>query len=138
MSEQRNYDDIINLPHPVSKHHPQMPREKRAAQFSPFAALTGYDDILAESTRPLVQRIELSDDEKEQLDRRMQELMARIQKHPKVTITYFQQDMTADGGTYITATGRLQKIDTVRHCLLLEGSQWICLTDVLFFNNYNC
>lgn len=135
MSDEQNYDDIINLPHPVSKHHPQMPPAKRAAQFSPFAALTGYDDVLAESTRPLVQRIELSDDEKERLDRKLQELMTRIQKQPKVTVTYFQQDASADGGTYITTAGRLKKVNTMRRCLLLEGSHWINLADILSIND---
>lgn len=134
MSDEQNYDDIINLPHPVSKHHPQMPPAKRAAQFSPFAALTGYDDVLAESTRPLVQRIELSDDEKERLDRKLQELMTRIQKQPKVTVTYFQQNASADGGTYITTTGRLKKVDPLQHCLRLEGNQRIDLADVLSLN----
>lgn len=134
MNDERNYDDIINLPHHVSQRHPQMPREKRAAQFSPFAALTGYDDALAESTRPLVQRIELSDDEKEQLDRKLQELMARVQEHPQVTVTWFQQDATANGGTYIITAGRLKKIDTIRHCLLLDGTHWINLADILSFN----
>lgn len=131
MSDKRNYDDIINLPHPVSKHHPQMPRAKRAAQFSPFASLTGYDDVLADSTRPLVQRIELSDDEKERLDRKLQELMAKIQEQPTVTVTWFQQDIAADGGTYITTTGHLKKIDATRHCLLLEESSRINLADIL-------
>ena len=134
MIDERNYDDIINLPHHVSQRHPQMSREKRAAQFSPFAALTGYDDALAESTRPLVQRIELSDDEKEQLDRKLQELMARVQEHPKVTVTWFYQDAIADGGTYMTTTGLLKKIDTTQRCLFLEGDKRISLTDVLSLN----
>lgn len=134
MSDERNYDDIINLPHHVSQRHPQMLREKRAAQFSPFAALTGYDDALAVSTRPLVQRIELSHDEKEQLDRKLQELMSKIQEHPKVTVTWFHQDTITDGGTYMTTTGLLKKIDTIRRCLLLEGNKWIDLADILSFN----
>ena len=130
MSRTKRYDDIIHLPHPVSKRHPQMPREKRAAQFSPFAALIGYDEALAEMIRPLVKRIELSDDEKERLNRKLQELMAKIQEHPKVTVTWFQQDAAADGGIYVTTTDRLEKIDATKRCFMLQTKGWIVFDDI--------
>lgn len=131
MTENRTYDDILHLPHHVSSRHPQMPREKRAAQFAPFAALTGYEDALAETTRPLVQRIELSDDEKVRLDRHLQELATHIQDQPAVTITWFQEDLTAQGGFYVTTKGHLKTIDAVHNGLILTNGNWIPICDIL-------
>ena len=91
----KNYDDIIDLPHHVSDHHPQMSRQDRAAQFSPFAALTGYEDAIKETARLTVEKPELSEEQKEKLD----EMIQKVLKNPvPVTITYYRMDDYKEGG----------------------------------------
>lgn len=101
------YDDIINLKHPEPKNHQRMPIELRAAQFSPFSALSGYAEVLKE-TRRLVDNYEiLSDDKKEILDRTLKE----INNNDKVKITYFIKDLKKEGGLYKTIITNIKKID---------------------------
>ncbi len=124
------YDDIINLPHPTSAKHPRMPISERAAIFSPFAALTGHGDAIRETARLTEQKMELDEDTKAELDRRQAILLEHIAELPEVTVTWFQPDERKDGGTYITTTGRLKKIDQVEQAMfLLDGSK-IPLDDV--------
>ena len=96
---------MINLPHPVSKVHPQMPIAERAAQFSPFAALTGYGDAVKETARLTDAKIELDEDAKEILDEKLKQIREQIEEHPEIEITYFQPDERKKGGSYITITG---------------------------------
>lgn len=103
------YDDIINLPHHVSKKHLPMSVADRAAQFSPFAALTGYEDAIAETARQTTEKIPLSETEEELLNRRMNYLKEHISEHPKIKITYFKADKLKAGGAYLTKTGILKK-----------------------------
>lgn len=117
------YDDIIYLPHPVSATHPQMSRMNRAAQFSPFAALTGYGDAVQETARLTDAKIELDDSRREELDRRLQILAAGTEQStepPCVTVTYFSPDDRKEGGSYRTQTGIVKKIDSFAHVLVLE------------------
>lgn len=124
------YDDIIDLPHPTSTKHLRMPISDRAAIFSPFAALTGHGDAIRETARLTEQKIELDEDSKAELDRQQAVLLEHIAEQPEVTVTWFQPDERKDGGTYITTTGRLKKIDQVERALfLLDGSK-IPLDDV--------
>ena len=88
MKGKTNYEDIINLPHHVSSKRPQMPMLDRAAQFSPFAALTGYDDAIHETGRLTDEKIDLSEEEKEALDRKQQILMERLGDHPALTVWF--------------------------------------------------
>ena len=83
------YDDILHLPHPTSKRHPRMPIADRAAQFSPFAALTGHGAAIEETARVTDRRIELDEDAKEQLDQTLQLLLERIDEQPEITVTWF-------------------------------------------------
>ena len=99
------YDEIINLPHHVSPTRPQMPMSDRAAQFAPFAALTGYDAAIKETGRLTDERVELDKEALTALDMKYQLLMDALNEAPKVTITYFQPDERKAGGKYITATG---------------------------------
>ena len=92
------YDDIINLPHHVSKTRPQMSMVDRAAQFSPFAALTGYDAAIKETGRLTDEKVNLSEEEKEALDRKQQILMEWLGDHPALTITFFVPDEKKSGG----------------------------------------
>ena len=126
-----DYDDIINLPHHQSKNHPHMLMHDRAAQFAPFAALTGYDDAIKEARRLTDSKPELDENQLEELDQKLADLMTRIEEHPKVTITYFEPDDNKDCGEYIAYDGRLSKIDYVRKALIFEDNKTISLSDIL-------
>ena len=126
-----DYADIINLPHHQSKNHPHMLMHDRAAQFAPFAALTGYDDAIKEARRLTDSKPELDENQLEELDQKLADLMTRIEEHPKVTITYFEPDDNKDGGEYIAYDGRLSKIDYVRKALIFEDNKTISLSDIL-------
>lgn len=116
------YDDIIALPHPTSLKHPRMTVENRAAQFSPFAALTGYDALVEETARLTEERAELDEQRKAVLDERLHILRERIEEEPELSIVYFQPDLQKFGGEYVRHTGRLRRIDpTERSILFTDG-----------------
>lgn len=120
--DEHRYDDIINLPHHVSSKHPHMPALDRAAQFSPFAALTGHDAAIKETARLTDEQVELDEERKEELDRQLQEIRTHLSEHPEVTITYFVPDERKDGGSYVTVTGRVKKLDEYEGRIILEDS----------------
>ena len=124
------YDDIISLPHPVSKTHPPMPRAERAAQFSSFAALTGYEEIVAESARLTEARAELDRDALEALDEKLRAVAAEIDARPELELRYFVPDKKKAGGRYETLRGRVKKIDEQASLLLLEDGKKIPLGDI--------
>ncbi len=107
------YEDIINLPHPVSRRHPPMSREARAAQFAPFAALTGYDAAVRETARLTDQAVELNEEEISLLNRKLAYLRdhAEDERFHTVTITYFCPDERKSGGAYVRAEGSILSID---------------------------
>lgn len=125
------YDDIINLPHHVSRTRPQMPRADRAAQFAPFSALVGYGAALVETARLTDRRIELEEDDRAAMDRKQQKLMERIGERPEVAVTWFVPDARKEGGQYITTVGRLKRIDEVQRVMVLVDRTEIPLDDVL-------
>lgn len=125
------YDDILHLPHPTSKRHPRMPIVDRAAQFSPFAALTGHKAAIEETARITDRRIELDEDAKEQLDQTLQLLLDRIDEQPEITVTWFSPDKKKAGGQYHTATGKLKRIDSREGRLTLTDGNQIPLEDLL-------
>lgn len=129
------YEDIMNLPHHVSQRHPQMSRQDRAAQFSPFAALTGLDAALQETARLTDQRITLDEYEQAALDEKLQTLREHIAAHPNVTVTYFVEDALKEGGAYRTAAGPAQKLadrmDSQGTLLVLTDGEEIPLADIL-------
>ena len=114
------YADIINLPHHVSKTHPQMSINDRAAQFSSFQALTGFEDQIKETNRLTDKFTELSEDEKIELDHKLTILSVSLHLSPTVQITYFVPDQRKSGGSYLSTVGRLIKIDKVNRFLTLE------------------
>ena len=130
-TEQHKYDDIINLSHHVSSRHPQMPMMNRAAQFSPFAALTGYEDAVRETARLTDEKIELDEYEKEELDRKIQWLGSHLDEHIPVSITYFQPDDRKAGGTYEEIVDTVRKISVYEHEILLTGGKRIPMEDIL-------
>ncbi|MCD7772205.1 MAG: hypothetical protein LUH23_09000 [Oscillospiraceae bacterium] len=129
------YEDIINLPHHVSKTHPQMSMQDRAAQFSPFAALTGYDDAIDETARLTGRKIELGEEAKEVLDRKLQYLESIISEQPEISVTYFVPDEKKDGGRYTTATGCLKRIDEFERALLFTDGARISLDEIADVNS---
>lgn len=124
------YDDIIGLPHPASAKHPQMAREDRAAQFSPFAALTGYDDAISETQRLTETKRELDEEVKERLNEKIAFLATQIAEHPVVKITYFKEDGKKDGGAYLTITGAVRKVKEFEKILQMEDGTEIPVADI--------
>ena len=117
------YDDIIDLPHHVSETHPPMSRADRAAQFSPFAALTGYDAAVRETARVTERRIELDEGVKAELNARLNCILEHLSEHPQVSLTYFVPDEKKSGGAYRTVTGTVRKLDSfVKTLTLTDGT----------------
>ena len=125
------YDDIIDLPRHVSATRPHMPVSDRAAQFMPFRALVGYGDAVQETARLTDQKISLTGDEKAALDAKLQRLADDLGSQPPVTLVYFRPDEKKSGGAYLTAAGRLKKIDRHTGVLVLAGGERIPIRDIL-------
>lgn len=126
-----DYFDIINLPHHVSRNHPQMPMEARAAQFAPFAALTGYDAVIHETARLTDKQVELEEYDNDRLNRIFSELMDSLEKHPMVTVSYFMPDEHKAGGAYMTVSGKLKKIDTYEQIMKMEDGTVIPIGSIM-------
>ena len=118
------YKDMLELPYPRESRHPRMSRHNRAAQFSPFAALTGYEEAVEETARWTAQEAELDEGVIEQLDLQLQEISRQLQQGqaPRVSVTYFVPDLKKEGGCYVTGTGVVQKLDRRKGALVLEGA----------------
>ena len=127
----RKYNEIMGLPHHVSKNRPQMPMSDRAAQFAPFAALTGYDAAIKETGRLTDERIELDVEALSALDMKYQILMEALDEAPEVTITYFQPDERKAGGKYVSAVGAVKKIDDFERRITMRDGTRIPTDDVL-------
>ena len=125
------YDDIINLPHHISKKHPQMTLEARAAQFAPFAALTGYGDEIRETARLTNRRIELDEEAKSILDNKIKIILEQISQRPIVSITYFIPKIKKDGGKYITTSGIIKRIDEYKQVIVLEDKTEIPINEMI-------
>ena len=125
------YDDIINLPHPTSVKHPRMPLSDRAAQFAPFAALSGHSTALAETARLTDQRMELDEDARAVLDLKQQLLLERIKEQPEIMVTWFQPDEKKDGARNIESTGRLKRIHEAEQVLILTDGLKIPIGDII-------
>lgn len=117
------YQDMLHLPHPVSATHPRMSLQDRAAQFSPFAALTGYEDALKETARLTDRFIELDEDRKQEIDRQIGYLQLHRDESITVKITYFVPDIRKEGGAYNTLEGYVQKIDENSRSLRIQGTE---------------
>lgn len=125
------YEDIIKLPHHVSAKRTQMSMLERAAQFAPFAALTGYDAAIKETARLTDERIALDEDTRVLLDQKQAYLVARITEQPPLAVTYFLPDDRKTGGEYVTISGNLKRIDNYVHVLVLTDGREIPLKDVV-------
>lgn len=126
-----SYDDIINLPHHVSKSHAQMSMMNRAAQFAPFAALTGHSAAIEETARLTDEQQELAEEDSDALNQKMAYLRETINEHPTITITYFEPDKKKAGGKYKTIEGQLQNIDDYSQTIVLKSGEVIFLQSIL-------
>ena len=124
------YEDISHLPHPTSKKHPRMSMEERAAQFSPFAALTGFGGVIQETGRLTDRRVELGESDRAELERTLNFLDLQEEEHPLVQVTYFLPDERKEGGSYVTVTGHLKRIDQVEGVLLLQEGVRVPIRDI--------
>ena len=141
MSDIFPYEDIVNLPHPQSGRHPQMPLESRAAQFAPFAALTGHNDAIAETARLTTAFAELSPDQQQTLSHKLNYILALTTNatstdiptspaSPSLQITYFKPDARKVGGAYVTITGTIKKIEETYDLLTLTDGTKIPLSSI--------
>ena len=130
MKKTNKYEDIIHLPHHRSKKHPPMPLVDRAAQFSPFSALTGYEDAILETGRLTDARAELNEDELEALNSKYQLLMDTVGTDIEVSITYFKPDDRKAGGAYLTERDVVKKVDTYNRRILMRNGTCIPMDDV--------
>ena len=121
------YDDIIDLPHYRSPYRTPMPIESRAAQFAPFAALSGHEDAISETSRLVDHRRVLTNEEKISISER---ILKAKSGHVAVTVTYYIPDKTKKGGSYTTTTGRISKVDEIDHHLILENGLTIPIDDI--------
>ena len=124
------YDDIIDLPHPTSQNQPRMSLYDRAAQFSPFAALTGHHAAIAETGRLTDQRIELDESEIARVDAELQHLQELLPDRPTVSITYFVPDERKSDGSYRTITSEVKRIDAVAGVIQMADRREIPIEDV--------
>ena len=131
MELSHEYDDIIHLPHHVSADRPHMPMIDRAAQFSPFAALTGYDAAIVETARLMDTKRDLSEEQKEIISKQLHVLKSRLKTDPTVTITYFVPDSRKAGGTYRSVTGAAKKVDEYLGILEMSNGITIPFDDIL-------
>jgi len=125
------YDDILHLPHHTSTTHPPMPAYDRAAQFSPFAALTGHDAAITETARLTDTRVELDEYSKTDLNRRLCILQDRMDEQPAVSITYFQPDIRKSGGAYITAAGCVKKMEEYERAVVMQDGTRIPIDQII-------
>ena len=124
------YDDIIDLPHHVSVNHAPMPARDRAAQFSPFAALTGYEELIDETGRETAPRLVPDERHKNELDRAMAYLRGHLSERPEVEVTYFVPDERKSGGRYETTRGNLRRIDDYAQKITFTDGRSVNLRDV--------
>ncbi len=129
-NDPHRYDDIIELPHPTSAKHPRMSVYNRAAQFSPFAALTGYDALVDETARLTESRSELDEQRKAALDESLRTLLQHINEAPQVDITHFVPDLRKYGGEYVHHIGQLLRIDPVERSLLFADGLKIAIDNI--------
>lgn len=122
------YDDIINLSHYRSPNRKPMPMENRAAQFAPFAALSGHDEAIAETARITAERIELTNEEKLEVEKAV---VRSYETHSTVTIVYYCPDTVKSGGSYRQHTGIVKKIDAYEKSIRLTDGTTLKLEDLI-------
>ena len=126
----RRYDDIITLPHPCSTKHRPMERIGRAAQFAPFAALSGDDDAVRETARLTDRQLEMDEEGLSLMDEKLHALLEIIRDQPQITITFFEPDRQKAGGAYLSVTGRIRRVDEINRQLILTDRTVIAMDTI--------
>lgn len=119
MADKFPYEDIVNLPPHISKKYPQPTMEERAARFAPFAAITGYEEMVLEEARVTEEWVELDDGTKSILNEKLQIILDYLRDEPTITFTFFEPDKKKSGGAYVSLTGTVKRIDEYEKCVML-------------------
>lgn len=130
MRKRGKYEDMIHLPHHQSKTRQHMSLYDRAAQFSPFAALTGYEEAVKETARLTDEKMEFSEEMKLKLSQKLTWIRENISRQPDVSITYFIEDEKKNGGSYVTEHGVVKKIDDIHHVVIMRNERVIPIEDI--------
>lgn len=130
MAERFPYEDIVDLPHHVSRKHPQPTMADRAARFTPFAAITGYEEMVLEEARVTDDRIEMDESSKAALNEKLNMILEFIDEQPEVSITYFEPDKRKAGGAYVTVTGTVKRIDEYEHLVIMTDGKKINIDEI--------
>ncbi len=126
----KTYNDMIHLPHHISTKHPHMAVSDRAAQFSPFAALTGHDAAIKETARLTDERVAIDEYMKDVLNNKLRIILDRIKEHPQIAITYFQPDEKKNGGSYVTTSGTVKKINEYERIIFMTDDTEIPIDEI--------
>lgn len=130
----RKYGDILDTKWDGVRKHPRAGMDVRAAQFSPFAALTGYDDEIRETARITDKELVLSDDKKEELDRKLQQIWEKIEERPEINVTFFVPDEKKSGGEYVTKTGFVRRIDMISGGIIFTDGSIVSINKISDIN----
>lgn len=130
MAEKFPYEDIVNLPPHISKRHPQPSMMDRAARFAPFAAITGYEEMVLEEARVTDERIDLDEGTLSLFNEKLNMIQEFLDEEPEVTITYFEPDKKKSGGAYVSVTGTVKRIDEYEHIVLMNDSKQIPIGEI--------
>ena len=130
MAEKFPYEDIVNLPPHISKRHPQPSMMDRAARFAPFAAITGYEEMVLEEARVTEERIDLDEGALSLLNEKLNMIQEFLDEEPEVTITYFEPDKKKSGGAYVSITGTVKRIDEYEHLVLMTDGKKIRIDEI--------
>ena len=130
MAEKFPYEDIVNLPPHISKRHPQPSMMDRAARFAPFAAITGYEEMVLEEARVTEERVDLDEGALSLLNEKLNMIREFLDEEPEVTITYFEPDKKKSGGAYVSVTGVVKRIDEYEHLVTLTDGKKIRIEDI--------
>ena len=130
MAEKFPYEDIVNLPPHISKRHPQPSMMDRAARFVPFAAITGYEEMVLEEARVTEERIDLDEGALALLNEKLNMIQEFLDEEPEVTITYFEPDKKKSGGAYVSITGTVKRIDEYEHLVLMTDGKKIRIDEI--------
>ena len=129
------YKDLLHLPHPNSLKHLRMDPIDRAAQFSPFSPLTGYDEAISETARETNQRIELDEEARNKLDAHLPFILLHKNERPTSSITFFKADEKKEGGFYETIVGIIKKINQSKNSIFMENGLEIKVDDIIAINH---
>ena len=130
MAKKFPYEDIVNLPPHISKKHPQPTMMDRAARFAPFAAITGYEEMVLEEARVTEERVDLDEGTLSRLNEKLNMIQEFLDEEPEVTITYFEPDKKKAGGAYVSITGVVKRIDEYEHLVIMTDGRKIRIDDI--------